>query len=82
MDLEIFEMESVSFELLENPSVANKEMVWSGLDVGQNGEGESIKEDKSTGIEVLNHTTSPTSPKRISEDIEAGDEEDNIEGLV
>ena len=49
-------MESVSFDLLENPSMTNNKMIWSGQD--EIGERKSMRDDKSLdkSVEVSNYT--------------------------
>ena len=77
----IFSMESSSFELLENPSMTNNRMVWSGMG-GQDDERGLVKEDKSISTEVLKHTTLVPSPKRISGMVKEGDKKNTIEDNV
>ena len=78
-------MESVSFDLLENPSMTNNKMIWSGQD--DIGERKSMRDDKSLdkSIEVLNYTALVPSQIRVSgekkEQCRDNDIEDNcIEG--
>ena len=77
----IFSMESASFELLENPSMTNNRMVWSGMG-GQDGERGLVREDKSISTEVLKHTTLVPSPKRISGKVKEGNKKNTIEDNV
>ena len=74
-------METASFELLENPSMTNNRMVWSGMG-GQDGERGLVREDKSISTEVLKHTTPVPSPKRISGMVKEGDKKNTIEDNV